>query len=79
MAKPRTYETATHRYVPAGKDVWGQQVYAAYLKLSGGEVFAGYRYRRTAKDFARLRKLYGPRTPLARWEECPEWVVVVVG
>ncbi|WP_027716953.1 hypothetical protein [Desulfovirgula thermocuniculi] len=75
MAKPRTYETATHRYVPAGKDVWGQQVYAAYLKLPGGEVFAGYRYRRTREDFARLRKVYGPHTPLARWEECPEWCI----
>ena len=59
------------KYVPAGTDIWGQPVYAAYLL---GE-FAGYRYRRTARDFARLRRFYGPNVLMAKWEDCPEWCV----
>lgn len=71
----RKYENALYRYVPAGKDVWGNPVYAAYLKLPDGEQFIGNRYRRTTKDFARLRKFYGHDVPAARWEECPGWCV----
>ncbi|RPF42023.1 hypothetical protein EDD75_2244 [Thermodesulfitimonas autotrophica] len=69
----REYDNGVWRYVPAGKDVWGRPVYAAYFLGR----FAGYRYRRTAKDFARLRKLYGHDVPASRWEECPEWCVVL--
>ncbi|MGQ9498752.1 MAG: hypothetical protein ACUVSP_10840 [Desulfotomaculales bacterium] len=71
----RVYENVLHRYIPAGKDVWGRPVWAAYLKLPDGDRFAGYRYRRTKRDFARLRRLYGHDVPAARWEECPEWCV----
>ncbi len=71
----KTHETTLYRYEPAGKDVWGRPVYAVYLKLPGGEQFVGYRYRRTSRDFARLRKFYGHGVPAARWEECPEWCV----
>lgn len=71
----REYENALYRYVPAGKDAWGRPVYAAYLKLPDGEQFAGYRYRRTAEDFARLRKFFRHAVPASRWEDCPEWCV----
>jgi hypothetical protein len=67
----KTYETALYRYVPAGRDIWGRPVWAAYFL---GE-FAGYRYRRTRRDRTRLRKLYGPNVLIAAWEPCPEWCV----
>jgi hypothetical protein len=64
----KVYEDAIWRYDPAGKDIWGRPVWAAYFL---GE-FAGYRYRRTKQELARLRREYGPHVGLREWEDCPE-------
>jgi hypothetical protein len=64
----RVYNNGIWRYTPAGKDVWGQPVWAAYFL---GE-FAGYRYRRTKGEIKKLEKMYG-KGAVRVWLDCPEW------
>jgi len=59
-------------YEPAGRDVWGRRVYAAYFL---GE-FAGYRYRRTNQEVRKLQKELGNRIGIRRWVDCPAELVV---
>ncbi|MBE3585401.1 MAG: hypothetical protein IMW94_04415 [Thermoanaerobacter sp.] len=68
----KAHDNGIWRYEPVGKDIWGRPVWAAYCL---GE-FAGYRYRRTRQELARLRREYGPRVGLQEWEDCPDWCVV---
>lgn len=67
----RVYDDGIWRYEPAGSDVFGRPVYRAYCL---GD-FAGYRYRRTRAEIARLRREYGPAVGISVWVDCPEWCV----
>lgn len=71
----KVYENDLYRYERHGTDIWGRPVYAAYLKGPDGERFIGYRYRRTQKEIARLRRQYGPQVGIGVWEDCPAWCV----
>ncbi|MGB9793064.1 MAG: hypothetical protein ACPLTR_10920 [Thermacetogeniaceae bacterium] len=62
-------------YKPAGRDIWGRQVWAAYFLGS----FAGYRYRRTRREMDRLRKKYGRLVGIREWIDCPEWCLAKNG
>lgn len=67
----KTYDDGIWCYEPAGRDIWGNPVWAAYFLCD----FAGYRYRRTKRELAKLRREYGPRVGLKERVDCPEWCV----
>lgn len=67
----KVHDDGIWRYEPAGRDIWGNSVWAAYFLTD----FAGYRYRRTKQELAKLRKEYGSQVGLREWVDCPEWCV----